>query len=83
MSSHGWTNDSTYGVAGACDNTQSFQSALQAIVAIARRGDVDTAANQLRDAVQVRKSLAGTLASWVNLDEVNWQELVGQWAQDE
>lgn len=82
MSSHGWTNDSTWGVAGTCDNTQSFESALQTIVDVARAGDIDTAASQLQDAVQTRNVLAGTLPSWVNLDEVNWRELVGQWAQD-
>lgn len=82
MSSHGWSNDSTFGVAGTCDNTQSFQSSLDVIVDVARGGDIDTAASQLQDAVQTRNLLAGTLPSWVNLDEVNWRELVGQWAQD-
>lgn len=82
MSSHGWSNDSTFGVAGTCDNTQSFQSSLDAIVDVARGGDIDTAASQLQAAVQTRNVLAGTLPSWVNLDEVNWRELVGQWAQD-
>lgn len=83
MSSHGWTNDSTFGVAGACDNTASFESSLQTIVDVARGGDIETSASQLRDAVQTRQLLAGTLPSWVNLDEVNWRELVSQWAQDE
>ena len=83
MSSHGWTNDSTWGVAGACDNTERFQGALHAIVDVARRGDIDTSADQLRDAVQTRNLLADTLPSWVDLGEVNWRELVGQWAEDE
>ncbi|MEB3022924.1 MULTISPECIES: hypothetical protein [Mycolicibacter] len=82
MSSHGWTNDSTYGVAGACDNTYHFQSTLQAIIDVAQQGDVDAAANQLREAVQDRNLLADTLPSWVNLSEVNWHELVHGWAQD-
>ena len=82
MGAHGWTNDSTFGVAGTCDNTQSFESSLLAIVAVARGGDIDGAALQLKDAVQTRNQLAGTLPSWVNLDEVNWRELVGQWSQD-
>lgn len=83
MSSYGWTNDSTYGVAGACDNTASFEDSLRAIVDVARGGDIETSASQLRDAVQTRALLAATLPSWVNLDEVNWRELVSQWAQEE
>ncbi len=82
MSSHGWTNDSTFGVAGACDNTASFQHSLQAIVDVARRGDIETSAAQLRAAVQTGNQLASTLPSWVNLEEVNWRELVGEWAKD-
>lgn len=82
-SSHGWTNDSTWGVAGACDNTERFQGVLRDVVAVARQGDVDRSADQLREAVETRRLLADTLPSWVDLSEVNWRELVDAWAHDE
>lgn len=82
MSTHGWTNDSTWGVAGAADNTASFVPRFGQILATAKAGQIATAAEQLRIAVQDRRELAATLPSWVTLSEVNWTELVSSWAAD-
>lgn len=82
MSSHGWTNDSTWGVAGACDNTEAFEATRVAIASRARDGDVAGAAAWLRDRVQNRGQLSATLPSWVDFATVNWTELVTGWAQD-
>ena len=83
MDAHGWTNDHTWGVAGACDNTATFADALATIVSAARGdGDVSGAAAQLREAVQSRGALATTLPSWVDLGAVDWAELVSTWARD-
>lgn len=82
MSSHGWTNDSTWGVAGACDNTSSFQGDQQTIAGVARLGMTIAAADQLRDAV-VSKKLDATLPSWVDLAEVDWLQLVQSWALED
>ena len=84
MSSHGWANDSTWGVAGACDNTADFQQKQQPpILAVARRGDPTAAAAQLRTAVAEKHVLGGNLASWVDLGVVDWRELVVSWAADD
>ncbi|MFA5709322.1 hypothetical protein [Mycolicibacterium sp.] len=82
MSSHGWTNDSTWGVAGACDNTEAFAPQLQQILTAARAGDPETAARDLQEAVQARNVLGSNLANWVTLGEVNWRELIDTWAAD-
>lgn len=83
MSYNGWTNDSTWGVAGACDNTEAFQTTRAAIASRARNGDVAGAAAQLQDHVQTRGQLAATLPSWVDFAAVNWAELVTGWAGDD
>ncbi|MCC9179528.1 hypothetical protein MMAG44476_21952 [Mycolicibacterium mageritense DSM 44476 = CIP 104973] len=82
MTYNGWTNDHTWGVAGACDNTGSFQDTVARITAVALGGDIAGAADQLRDSVAVRGAVASTLPSWVDLAAVNWTELVTSWAQD-
>lgn len=83
MSSYGWTNDDTHGAAGACDNTQAFAPRLSEIIDLARAGHVDAAAQRLRTAAETDPALTQTLPSWVNLDRVNWSELVTAWADDE
>jgi hypothetical protein len=82
MSCNGWTNDHTWGVAGACDNTASAQATVQSIIDTARGGQIDAAAGALREAVVNSNLLDGTLPSWVDLDAVNWTELVQGWAAD-
>lgn len=82
MSSHGWRTDSTWGVAQACDNTASFEDTRQSIIRTAALGKTIAAADQLREAVVGRKLLAATLASWVDLADVDWTGLVSAWAQD-
>jgi hypothetical protein len=82
MSSYGWTNDHTWGVAGACDNTVAAVATVQSIIDTARGGQIDEAAHALRDAVVNRNLLDGTLPSWVDLAAVNWTELVQGWAAD-
>lgn len=82
MTYNGWTNDHTWGVAAACDNTESFSGRLAGIVAAARRGTVAEAAASLEEAVAREKALGSNLASWVDLSAVNWTELVTSWASD-
>lgn len=82
MTTHGWGNDSTWGVAQACDNTASFESTLQSIIRTAALGMTTAAADQLREAVVGRQLLADTMASWVDFAAVNWTELVETWARD-
>jgi hypothetical protein len=55
---------------------------VQSIIDTARGGQIDAAAGALRDAVVNRNLLDGTLPSWVDLDAVNWTELVQTWAAD-
>lgn len=84
MSTHGWSNDSTWGVAGACDNTFDFQRQhLPPILVTARAGNTAAAADMLRTAVAERNALNGTLPSWVDLGTVDWTELVTSWAGED
>ena len=82
MTYNGWTNDHTWGVAGACDNTESFADQLADIVKTARLGMVIAAAHTLEAVVRNEKVLGSNLPSWVDLDAVNWTELVEGWASD-
>ncbi|SHX67145.1 Uncharacterised protein [Mycobacteroides abscessus subsp. abscessus] len=79
--SHGWTNDATWATAGACENTQEFVEVREAVIDTARSGDVDLAAANLANAV--RGTMLATLPSWVQLDEVDWAQLVTRWAEEE
>lgn len=82
MSSNGWTNDHTWGVAGAVDNTADFDSQRRAIIDVARNVGPHTAANYLRDVIAGGR-LTATLPSWVDLAEVDWLKLTTSWADDE
>lgn len=84
MSTHGWANDSTWGVAGTCDNTFSFiVDHLPPILAVAKGGDIAAAAAKLRTAVADERVLGDRLPTWVDLSEVDWTGLVTSWVNDD
>lgn len=81
MSRNGYTNDDTWFVASACDNTEAFQHTINEMGLRAKNGDVDGAAEELRR-LTVDDGAADHIPSDCNFDLVDWVDIVTTWARD-
>lgn len=70
--SGGWTNEDTYSVAHAVNNTESIYTWLHEQIDAA--APVAVVAEQLARRIRGDRE-AAQVPSWVNLDNVNWNEI--------
>lgn len=84
MAHNGWSNEHTWAVVAAADNTSDFYCGpRKAIRQLARTGDLDGSAARLRQQVVDERVLGDAVPSWADLSQVDWTEIVTSWAQED